>query len=200
MSKYRYMQQQSIEDAMMMIDRQDSNGGENQTILFNNFLIKDLVDNIRCVPFDEIINTYLVNDGNKYRFIIKTNDIPWFCTADRRTLHSRTIFTFRFPTLSDPDSYEKFELKSNSLFMPSGGIWHEVEGWYEYTASNLSQYLYDVLSISELHNEHCRTRIFVNKQYERTDIVFNFDSTNRRIILTFEAGEPARPHQQGTSY
>jgi hypothetical protein len=194
MAKDRYKQQRSIEDAMAT-ESQDSNGEDDQTVLFKNFLLDSLVNNVTDVPFERIISTRLVTDGDKHEFNIETNGITWFCNADRRVLNGRTIFTFRFPTLDQPDSYEGFELRSNSRFMPSEGIWHRVDGWYEYMGPNLSKYVSDLLPIPELQNGQSKTRIYVNKQYERTDIVLNLDSTNRRIVLAFESGHPARPHQ-----
>jgi hypothetical protein len=194
MSKDRYRQQQSIEDDMV-IDSQDSNEGDNQTVLFKNFLLDNLVNNVKDVLFDNIITTHLMTDGDRHRFTVEKNTIPWFCNADRRMIRGRTIFTFHFPTLGQPNSYEDFEIKSNPLFVPQDGIWHRVDEWYEYAGPNLCKYISDKVPISEVKNGQPRTRIFVNKQYERTDIVFNLDSTNRRIILTFESGHPARPYQ-----
>ncbi|UJR18249.1 hypothetical protein I4U23_005152 [Adineta vaga] len=200
MAKQNYMKQKSIQDAMM-IDSQDSNEEDNQTSLFQNFVEFEIIKHVRDVPFYRIISRHLNADGARHEFIIRRIDIPWYCEADRRTVQqNRTVFTFRFPNLDfSNSSYDGFEIDNNSLFIPSDGYYHRVNQWWEFRGSNFCQYIRNLLPGFQRENETCRTRIFINKKWKRTDIVFNFDTTNRRIIMTFEDADPKRP-TQNTNY
>lgn len=193
MSKQRFLQQQSIDESIA-IDSQDYDE-EDRPINLVYMFFNEILNSIQGVPFDQIISAQLLTDDQHYDHVLQANDISWFYRADRRNNGGRTIFTFRFPTFWDPSSYADLLATDNPVFKPSEGTYHRVDGWYECTAHNLIQHVCDSLPISEIHSNECRARLFVNPADERTDIVLNFDHTNRRITLTFERGDPARPYQ-----
>jgi hypothetical protein len=196
MSKHRYMQQKSTDDAMS-IDGQELNDEDSHTVLVENFLY-DVANSVKNVPFDKIMSSRLLNDDDKYTYMIEANTILWSRRADRRSIRGQTIFTFRFPSLWDPRSYDCIELTAKSLFMPPWGVWHSVDGWYECIDPYFRWYVCNALPIAEVHNGQCRPRIFINKHYEQTDIVLNFDNTKRRVVLTFKRRGPTHSHLQDT--
>ncbi|CAF3363291.1 unnamed protein product [Rotaria socialis] len=192
MSKLQYHQQRSYEDARdAAMNYEDVYYKELCDLLFDEFL-----SNITNIPFDRTIeneslsNTALHNTNEAYC-------INWFYTIDRKLIETKTVYSFRFPNLWNPELYTMFEIKTNPRFSPIPYKRHKCDGWYKYRGDDLLKKLDKYLNISRVvrnttpHN----TKLFINPEKERLDIEFNFPAINERISITFEPGTPMTPFQ-----
>jgi len=173
-------------------DQQDD---DEHLIEFYNLLFKELLCNIKKVPFDYIINTDLTYDGAKDHPIIQSNSLDWLYTADRLNINNIIIYSFRFASPCHPDYYKSFITEYHPYFQLSKQTRHGLTGWYNYIGEELPKKIVSYLNIAKVINEQTsyKPKIFVNNKYERLDIEFYLRSGNsyQRLTITFEPGHPA---------
>ncbi|CAF3876661.1 unnamed protein product [Rotaria sp. Silwood1] len=187
MPKRQFYQQLSIEEAQYAETEYEDDHYEQ----FYYFLFKQLLSNIKEIPFDRIIQDRL-QYGDIVRNNKQANSLVWLYTADRKFINSKTIYSFRFANPCHPEFYRTFETKSHHLFSLVTYPRHRYSGWYEYVGRNLLDKVDKYLNIERVvHNQTPHiTRLFIHQNEERLDIQFNFNSIQERIVTTFEPGYP----------
>jgi hypothetical protein len=190
MGKLEFQQQLSFDEAQDAVENyEDIHYQEFQNLLFNELLI-----NICEIPFDNIIQNYLLTPDNCVYKTKEAHSLVWLYRADRKILKptSTTVYSFRFANVCHPEFYETFEIKAHHLFIPIPGIRHRYYGWYKYVGKDLLDPIDKCLNIRRVvdsHHPHV-TKLFINKKEYRLDIQFNFYTLNERIAITFEPGYP----------
>lgn len=161
---------------------------------FYNLVINELLSNIRCVPFDTIMNTELIQSDKLVYKIMEAYSLDWLYRADRNIFDSKTVYTFRFPNVCDPDFYRTFQSKAHPLFVLIDGRRHRYFGWYKYIGKDLLGEIDKSLSITRVvkSTEQHRTKLFIHQDQERIDIQFDFPAIKERIVITFEPGYPEK--------
>jgi hypothetical protein len=191
MGKKAYLRRPSI-DYESDFDQQDD---DEHLIEFDNLLFKELLCNIKEVPFDYIINNQLINDGATFYDIIQSNSLDWLYTADRLYINNTRIYSFRFASPCHPDYYKSFTTEHHSHFELSKQNRHGLKGWYNYIGNELPKKIRSYLNIAKVIKEQnsYTPKIFVNNNYERLDIEFYLgsDDNHQRLTITFEPGYPA---------
>lgn len=193
MVKTDFYQQLSIEDGQDAMENYDDDHYNE----FYDLLINHLLINIRKIPFDSIINNYLVRQDNPVYKTEKAYCLFWLYSADRHLIDSKTVYSFRFANACNPVFYQTFETKAHHLFISIPEKRHRSYGWCEHIGKDLLDEIDKYLNIKmvvENHHPHT-TKLFINQKCERLDIQFNFDSLNERIAITFEPGYPACPDE-----
>lgn len=175
-----------------MIDYQDD---ENENVIeFKCLILHELINTIKTVPFDLIINKKLSYDNEKFYGTMQSNALKWFYTADRLYINNITIYTFRFPNTCHPDYYKSFIVTYHQDFKATNQCRHRIDGWYYYTGRELLHIIRKYLNIAKIINQqNCyQPRIFINNKFERLDIEFYLETNNdnERITITFEPGAP----------
>jgi hypothetical protein len=187
MGKQNFYRQLSLEEAQDAEQNYEDIHYEE----FYNLLFDQLLNHIKTIPFDNIIENHLQYVNAVYK-TEEADSLVWLYTADRKFIGEKTIYSFRFANACHPEFYRTFETKGHHLFKKITVPRHEYNGWYKYVGQYLLAEIGHYLNIRKVVQSQIpnKTKLFINQNEERIDIQFNY-SINERISISFEPGYPA---------
>ncbi|UJR32627.1 hypothetical protein I4U23_020087 [Adineta vaga] len=188
MAKPHFYQQLSIDDSTDAMENYEDIYYDE----FYSFLFDHLLQSIKHIPFDDIIKTQLQSNNSVYK-TKESNSLYWLYRADRKLIHTVTIYSFRFANSCHPDLYRIFEIKRHHLFKQVSEPRHKFVGWYTYIGKELLNHIAAFLKLERIvqNQRHHYIKLFIHQEQERLDIQFHFPSMNERIAICFEPGYPA---------
>lgn len=191
MAKSRYYRQKSIKEAQDVLNNDADEHYEN----FCNLLFDELLNHIKNLPFDRIINQDLLVETKVFN-LVEAHCLYWLHTSDRYSNDSTTTYSLRFPNFCNPELYGTFEIQNHHIFSPLSYARHGFVGWYQYTGCNLVSELYEYFNLQRLvgNPSSYEIKLFMNKKQERIEIQFDFKfyPNMQRIIISFGLGYSAQ--------